>query len=173
MRVENRKIYSLVLRYLILIFLGIFLGIFYFIFTPLTVLPVYHLLNLFFSPSLSGPTIVFNGQAIQIGAACVAGSAYYLLAILNLSTPLKLKKRIYSLFFLFLTFLLINVLRIFSFSLLLVNSFSLFNTLHMITWYLLSGVIVFLIWVVNIKVFTIEKIPFYSDFKFLLGLSKK
>ncbi len=166
------KLVNIFSRYLILILLGINLNLFYFIFTPLTVYSVFFLLNIFFSVSLSGITISLNNFNIKIVEACIAGSAYYLLAILNLTTKMKIKKRVLSLLFLFSSFFVINVFRIFLFSAILLKSFSLFNTLHLITWYFLSGIIVFLIWVLNIKIFNIKKVPVYSDLRFLFNIKK-
>jgi len=165
---NNKRIYFLILRYIILVLVALGnLFIFYFIFTPLTIYPVFFLLNLFFQVSLSGTTILLAGFPIKLVEACIAGSAYYLLLILNLTTPMPIKKRIFSIIFLFLSFLIINVLRIFFFSILLTKSFSLFNLTHLVFWYFLSAFIVFLIWFVNIKVFKMKEIPAYSDVQFL------
>lgn len=173
-RVEYKQIYSLFLRYLILIVLGLGnLWIFYFVFTPITIYPIYFFLHTFFSATLSGTTLLFNNYPIIIAEACIAGSAYYLLTILNLSTPISFAKRVYSLAFSYLTFLIINIIRIIIFSILFVNSFSLFNTLHLLFWYFLSGVIVFLIWYATIKLFKIKEIPVYTDIKYIYSLTRK
>jgi len=105
--------------------------------------------------------------------ACIAGSAYFLLFILNLSVPMKLKKRIYSLAFSFFIFLAINIIRIFIFSLLLIDNFRYFDITHKIFWFALSGIIVFLVWILTIRVFKIKDIPFYTDIKYLYKLAKK
>ena len=162
-----------VLRYLILILLAFpNLWIFYAIFTPLTVYPVYFLLSLFFQVSLQGITLTINNSVVELIKPCIAGSAYYLLLILNLSTPMKLKTRIFSILSSFLIFLIINILRIFFFSVLFLNSFSFFNYLHLIFWYVLSSLIVFFIWILNIKIFKIKQIPVYSDFRNILNQRK-
>jgi len=171
---EKKKIYYPVLRYLILVSSALGnLWLFYFIFTPLTIYPVFFLLKLFFSASLSGTIISFNNVSINLVKACIAGSAYYLLLILNLTTPISIKKRIYALIFSFISFLIINIIRIFLFSLLLENSFSLFNLTHLFVWYGLSSFIVLAIWIFTIKIFDIKEIPVYSDLKFLYKLIKK
>lgn len=163
----NKKIIYLILRYLILILIGIFLQIFYIIFTPLTIYPVFFTLKFFFNPSLTGTTIILKNHSIRLVEACIAGSAYYLLLMLNLMTPIPLKKRILSIIFSFLSFLIINIIRIFFFSILFVKAFSLFSLTHLTFWYFLSAIIVFLIWFAEIKIFRINKIPVYSDLKFL------
>ena len=164
---RKNEAYFLVFRYLILLLLGVSLWIFYFIFTPLTVYPVYYLLKLFFNATLSGNMITFKGLEIQLIKACVAGSAYYLLLILNLSTPMNSKTRLSSITFLFSSFLVINILRIFVFSLFLINFLNLFSTLHLIFWYFLSTIIVVGLWLLNLKIFKIKSIPVYTDIKFL------
>jgi len=164
---EISEILLLLMRYLALIILGINLHFFYIIFTPLTIYPVYFFLTLFFPVSLSGITLTIKDFTIQLVPACIAGSAYYLLLILNLSTPLSLKKRFLSLIFSSSTLLIINIIRILFFSFLLLNFLSLFNFLHLIFWYFLSGIFVFLIWLAEIKIFNIKEVPIYSDMRFL------
>ena len=123
---ESNKVYSLILRYMILIVSAYGnLLIFYVILAPLTIYPAFFLLSLFYNASLSSNIISIANFNIYLIDACIAGSAYYLLLILNLSTP-HIKKRISAILFSFVSFLIINILRIFIFSLLFINSFSLF-----------------------------------------------
>ncbi len=171
---KKNRFYFLILRYIILVLVALpNLYLFYSIFTPLTIFPVFYLLNIFFKTSLTDAAITFNGTTIHLVKACIAGSAYYLLLILNLTTPMKIKKRIFSILFLFSSFLIVNIVRILLFSIILLTSFSLFKTLHLITWYFLSAAIVFLIWLLNIKIFKIKKIPVYSDISSLFKVVKK
>ncbi len=161
---------SILIRYAILIILALpNFWLFYFVFTPLTVYFVYFLLNLFFNASLVGNTkIIFNSIPIEIIGACVAGSAYYLLSILNLSTPnINLQKRVKMILFSFFFFLIINVLRIFLLSLLLVSGSSFFDITHKLFWYIGSTLFVIGIWFAEVKYFKIKDIPFYSDVKLL------
>ena len=161
---------NIFLRYLILILIALpGLLIFYFIFTPLTIYPVYFLLGLFFNVTLlSKIYIIINNISIELIPACIAGSAYYLLLVLNLSTPkIKLKKRVYAILFSFAAFLILNILRIFILSLLAVTGFSDFDVTHTIFWYGFSTIIVVGIWFAEVKIYKIKKIPFYSDMKFL------
>jgi len=170
---NERGIYFLILRYIILLLAALGnLAIFYFIFTSLTIYPVFFLLKLFYHASLLANTIILAGFSIQLVEACIAGSAYYLLLILNLTTPMPFKKRIISIIFSFLGFLVINILRIFFFSIFLTKSFSLFNLTHLLFWYFLSGVIVFLVWLAVIKIFKITNIPVYSDILYLFKFIK-
>lgn len=167
MKKESKKFFGILTRYLILILLGLpNLWIFYLIFTPLTIYPVFFLLSLFFNASLFGNLILLNKSfPIEIIKACVAGSAYYLLLILNLAIPMKINKRLKMLLFSFSALLVINILRIFLLSLLFVSGTSLFNLAHELFWYLGSIVFVIGIWFTGVKIFKIKEIPFYSDFK--------
>lgn len=160
-----KYISNILARYLISVLLAINnLAVFYFIFTPLTLYPVYFILSLFFSVELAGKTLLISDYSIELINACIAGSAYYLLAILNLATPMKLKQRIYSIFFSMALFLAVNISRIFIFSYLFISGFSLFNIFHLVFWYVLSILIVVAIWLLTIKLFHITNIPIYTDF---------
>ncbi|MBS3071650.1 pacearchaeosortase [Candidatus Pacearchaeota archaeon] len=165
---------NLIIRYSILLIIALpNLFIFYFIFTPLTVKPVLFLLSLFYTiDSAVGNIISFNGNSIYLIDACIAGAAYYLLFILNLSTPMKLNKRTYSLLFISAAFLLLNIIRIFVFSVLFTNGFSYFDFAHKVTWYLGSTIFIVLIWFINVKIFKIKGIPVYTDLSYLYKSSK-
>jgi|TARA_Y100000310_G_scaffold341901_1_gene442786 hypothetical protein len=170
MKVKQKRFLDIFFRYLILILVAIpNLWIFYFVFTPLTIYPVYALLNGFFDVSLLGNILVLDRTfPIEFISACIAGSAYYFLLILNLSTPnIKMKKRITMIFISFASLLALNILRI----MILVGVFflgaSFFDITHIIFWYFMSIVFVVGIWFTQIKIFKIKEIPFYSDFKFL------
>ena len=170
-RNKNLNVFlNILLRYAILILVALpGLLFFYFIFTPLTIYPVYFLLDLFFDAALlSKVYILINDIPIELISACIAGSAYYLLLVLNLSTPkIKLKTRIYAILFSFAAFLILNILRIFVLSFLAVTGFSYFNVTHTIFWYGFSTIIVIAIWFAEVKIYKIKEIPFYSDIKFL------
>ncbi len=166
---------DIILRYAILILIAIpNLAIFYFVFTPLTVYPIYFFLGLFFEVSLLAGNIVLieNVIPIELIKACIAGSAYYFLFILNLSIPkIKLKKRIKMVLLAFLTFLIVNILRIFILSLVAVSGSPFFDITHRLFWYLISTIFVVGIWFAEVKIFRIKEIPFYSDMKFLFKKS--
>lgn len=158
--------YSILVRYLILILAPLGnLFIFYFIFTPLTLYLSYFLIKIFFVEATIYQNFIFFGQyTISMIPACVAGSAYYLLLILNLSTPkIVFKKRILILFTSFLILLILNSLRVFILALLLNYNISYFNTAHLFFWYLLSTLFVVGVWFLEVKLFKIEEIPFYTD----------
>lgn len=166
---------DIILRYSILIIIGIFsLELFYFIFFPLTIYPVYFFLKLFFDTSLGYNTIIIKNLPIEIIGACVAGSAYYLLLILNLSTrEIKLGKRISMILFSLASLLIINIFRIFLLSILYINGISFFDVAHKLFWYVGSIIFVVGIWFLSVKIFRIKEIPIYSDILFLLKSGKK
>lgn len=161
---------SIILRYLILLIVSFpNLFIFYFIFTPLTIYPVYLMLHIFFDVSLQLNTLFAGNFAIEIIGACIAGSAYYLLLILNLSTPkIDIKKRLRMILLGFGSLLVLNILRIFLMVSLLLISPSAFDITHKIFWYFISILFVVGIWFAEIKLFRIKQIPVYSDVKYLI-----
>jgi len=175
MRQSSKPFLDIIIRYAILVLAAIpNLAIFYWIFTPLTIYPTYYLLNIFFEVSLSGNIIHTMGDYIEIIAACVAGSAYYLLLILNLSLKnIKTNKRIKMLLFAFLAFLIVNVLRVFLLSTIFILEFSWFDVAHKLSWYIGSVVLVVAIWFTEVKIFKIKEIPFVSDLKFLYKKSRR
>lgn len=164
-------IYSIFIRYLILLIAALpSFWIFYFVFTPLTLYPVYLILSLFFDITISGTTIfLFLGDfvhPIEIVDACIAGSAYYLLLIFNLSIPnIKLSKTLKMIGFAFLSFLIINVFRIVILSAIFILKPGLFDISHKLSWYIGSIILVVGIWFLEVKKFKIKEIPFYSDVK--------
>tara|TARA_Y100000296_G_C5175324_1_gene259736 strand:- start:1659 stop:2192 length:534 start_codon:yes stop_codon:yes gene_type:complete len=169
MKKNSGKFFDIFIRYIILILVALpNLWIFYLIFTTLTIYPVYFLLNLFFNTSLLGNTIIFNNLAIELIRACIAGSAYYFLLVLNLSIPkIKVSKRIKMIIFAFSSLLIINILRIVLLSFVAYSGNSYFDITHELFWYLMSIVFVVGIWFAEVKIFKIKEIPFYSDLKFL------
>jgi exosortase/archaeosortase family protein len=143
----DKKYLNILSRYIILAVLGFSnLIIFYKIFYPLTIYPVNFLFNLIFDSSVIGNTILILNNGcfpIEIVEACVAASAYYLLLIFNMSVPeTKVKKRILMVFFAIFTLLAVNILRIFFLGLLYVLQSPLFNVIHTLMWFALSGLLI-------------------------------
>lgn len=165
---------NLILRYALLLLLGLGnLYIIYTIFTPLTIYPVFWILNIFYNPILSNTTITLSNKVIELIPACIAGSAYFFLLILNLTTPMKIKQRTQSLIFLLTSFLILNILRISILSIFFINSLSFFDISHKIAWYSISTLFVVAIWFTSVKIFSIKQIPIYSDLKQLAKEIKK
>ena len=167
---KENNLYVILLRYILIVIFGLGnLFIFYFIFTPLTIYPVYFILSNFYQVSLNGISILVNNFnnlfQIDLVEACIAGAAYYLLFMLNLSTSMSIKKRIYSLSFAFFSLLVLNIIRIIILSFLFVNKIEYFDITHKLFWYAISTIFVVAIWFISIKLFSIKNIPVYSDFK--------
>lgn len=160
----------MLIRYLLLLALMFSLPIIYWIFTPMTIYLSAFFLKIFFNQVLVYQNFLVIDSKIftQLIPACIAGSAYLLLLILNLSVPMKIKTRIYSILFSFLILLLLNTLRISLLTILYKDNLALFNTTHMIFWYFLSTIFVMGIWFLTAKIFSIKEIPVYSDIKCLI-----
>ncbi|MEK6859327.1 MAG: pacearchaeosortase [Nanoarchaeota archaeon] len=171
---SSDNIPAVLIRYLILLGLMFSLPLIYRIFAPLTMYPVVWLLKIFYNVSLSGSFILINLiPKIELIPACIAGSAYLLLLILNLTVPMKIKKRIYSIILSFLLLLILNILRIFFLAILYHNNFAYFDITHKFFWYFLSTIFVVGIWLFIAKIFAIKEIPVYSDIKGLMKDLKK
>ena len=165
--------FNILIRYLILLGLMFSLPLIYKILTPLTIYPTIFLLKLFYQVSYLNSMIILNSKTIiYIIPACIAGSAYLLLLILNLSLPMSLKKRIRTILFSLTLLLSLNILRIFSLIILYDNSFRFFDITHKLFWYGLSTLFVILIWFYTVKKFNIKEIPIYTDIKYLSKKSK-
>jgi exosortase/archaeosortase family protein len=175
---KSLKVYipGMLVRYSLLILSALFnLWIFYSVFRPLTVYPVYFIIKAFFDTALIGNIILINQSIpIEMIGACIAGSAYFLLLILNLSIPnIKLKKRIKMILLSFLSLLVLNIIRIVVLILVFMFGASLFDITHKIFWYALSTIFVVGIWFAEVKIFRIKDIPVFSDIKSLIHSMKK
>ena len=167
----HRVFGNILARYFILVILSLGgLWAFYLIFTPLTTYPVFFLFDYFFGATLDTEIAVIfvEGIPIELIKACIAGSAYFLLLIFNLSTPnIKIAQRLKMISFSFLIFLIVNILRIFLLGVMYIKGSSLFDITHLTTWYAGSVILVIAIWFYQVKAYKLKEIPFYSDLKFL------
>ncbi len=169
----KKNLIDIFVRYIILIVVAFEnLAFFYLIFTPLTIYPLYFLLRFFYQVSLSGTFLFVGEHSIEIIRACIAGSAYYLLLILNLTTRMPLKTRILAVLYSFLSLLIINILRIFVLSVMFIQGFALFELTHKLFWYALSIIFVIGIWFSEVWIFKIKNIPVYNDILYLKKLIK-
>ena len=117
-----KKQITIFLRYITLLVFGAILSfttLFYDSLLILTIYPVNFLLNLSYSSVVIGNIISIQDYSIQIIPACVSVSDYFLLLILNITTSMSIKTRIKSLIFSLLALLLVNILRIYILSLML------------------------------------------------------
>lgn len=171
---EKNNLKDIFFRYAILILAALpGFSIFYSIFRPLTVYPVYWLLGIFYEVSLidSISILIKSHFLIELISACIAGSAYYLLLVLNLSTPnIKNNKRLKMIFYAFAVFLVLNISRIFVLAFLAYSGSSFFDVTHRFFWYFLSTIFVVVIWFFQVRNYKIKDIPFYSDIKSIKNL---
>ncbi len=170
----KKRVNLILLRYLIAIGLYFLLPLFYIILKPLTVYPVFAFARVLYSNvSLSNNILAIGSLNMEFIDACIAGSAYLLLLILNLITPMNFKKRIYIILFDFLALLVFNIIRIAILMILLVNGSASFDITHKFFWYFLSTAFVVGIWLLNIFIFKLKEIPAYSDVRLILSRIKK
>ena len=149
-------------------------NIFYFLFSEITLygsLSFFYLLG--YSIKVNGSKLLINSKILEFIPACVASSAYYLLALLVLLTKdVKLRTR----FYLFLSgsflILLMNVVRIDILLYILIRlGENWFDKFHILFWHFISSVYVAAIWIFLNYKFKVKSVPIYSDFKFLLSHS--
>lgn len=198
---DKKEVKYLSIRYLVLIILGLGnLLVFYFIFTPLTFYPVLWILNALYGAVIStgdttitcgtivaakflpsifqriaciDTTIIVKGYFASIIPACIAGSAYYLLTILNLTTPMPAKKRVNSLIFLLFSFLILNIIRTAVFAIIYVEKgYEFFSIAHLAAWYFGSTILVVLLWFAAVLIFKVKEVPIYSDLKLMYKRAK-
>jgi exosortase/archaeosortase family protein len=175
MKEDHKKIRNMFLRYFILLLIAVpGLDLFYFLFLPLTKYPVFFGLKLFYEPVLLQNVIFVGRYTIEIVGACIAGSAYYFLLILNLSTArIDLKTRLKLVLTTFGAFFLINLVRIYVLSIMYLEGSPMFDATHKLFWYFGSTVFVVLIWFFGTYYFKVNAIPFYTDLKYMYSHTKR
>ena len=167
---NSRELFYLFIRYLIIVLVGLFgINLIYTVFTPLTIYPSLWILKLFYNLNMENNTLILGRYSINIISACIAGAAYYLLLILNLSTPMKTKTRVNSLVFSVIFFLAFNIIRLVIFASLFFAGYSYFDLAHKAVWYLGSTIFVVALWFLNVSLFKIKSVPAYTDLKNLFG----
>ena len=161
--------FSMLGRY---IFLAVFafpgVKLIYYIFTPLTIYPSSWILSILYDRVSVFPgtsTIFVSGSYIDIVEACVAGAAYFLLIVLNMTTPMPVKTRIKSLAIIIFSFLIINIIRIVVFIALYNSGYDYFDITHKIVWYAGSTLLIVVIWFSQDLILKLKVIPLYTDIK--------
>ncbi|MFH0831843.1 MAG: pacearchaeosortase [archaeon] len=163
---ESSLIKDITFRYLLLVLASISnLWIFYAVFKPITLHASGLLLKIFYKVAVYNDAILINNEVIiSMVNACIAGAAYYLLLILNLTTAgIKMKKRAAMFIFGASLLLLLNIARTVMLAAMQASNLAIFDTAHKLFWYGLSTIFVVLIWIATIKLFKIKNIPVYSD----------
>ncbi|MDH3352941.1 MAG: pacearchaeosortase [Nanoarchaeota archaeon] len=172
MKKQTEKILNLFIRYFSLLLMGI--GNFYVLYKiliPLTTHIVNAVLLIFTDTTLTGNVIYLSWTGIEIAPACVAGSAFYLLLLLVLSTAnIKPVVRTKMVLTTFAMLFFLNIIRILI--LIPMTGANYFGVIHWIFWHLISIVFVVSIWFYAVKTYKIKSVPIYSDLKYLMGLIK-
>lgn len=166
---------NLIIRVLIAILLFVIpVNIFYVLFSKITLwgsLPFLYFAG--YSLNFEGYTLFLDGQSLEFIPACVATSAYYLLALLVLLTKdIKLKNRIYLFLSGSFLILLMNVIRIDILLYVLIEcGKNWFEKVHIFFWQFVSSIYVAAVWIFLSYKFKVKSIPVISDFKTLLKQS--
>ncbi len=151
--------------------LGIFLlpvNLFYMLLTGPTIGLTYLTFIRYF-PVIVGNNLLLGGYALRFIPACIAASAYYLIAVLVLLTKdVSLKNRIKLFCLGALLIFVMNIARIDILILILMEyGVNMFSKVHVFFWEFVSSIYVALVWVFLSRRFKIKTIPFYSDFIYL------
>ena len=173
MNKQSKKISGLFARYIALIILGLGnLYIIYKILIPLTFNALRIILSIFTKPFVMDNIIYVRTIGIEIIPACVAGSAFYLLLILLLSTAdVKSETRTKAIITALASLFILNILRILI--LIPMAGTAYFETAHWIFWHIISTIFVVAIWFSVVKIYKIKSIPIYSDIKYIKKLIKQ
>ncbi|MBT4334246.1 pacearchaeosortase [archaeon] len=163
---------KLFVRFIIAILAVIFYNfLFYEILKPFTIYGSYLFLLIFESGiKLAENSLIVSGHTFNFIHACIAGSAYFLLFILLISTKdIKLIDGIKLFFVGSSLILLMNIIRI---DILIISSIKFgkvwFDAIHLIFWKFLSTIYVAFVWISLVKKFKIKTIPIYSDIIYLI-----
>jgi len=175
MNKQSKKITGLFARYLAILLIGLGnLYVIYKVLTPLTIHILNIILSIFTNTTIYGSIIHLQkmGIAVEIVSACVAGSAFYLLFLLIMSTAgIKPETRTKAIITAFAMLFALNILRILALIPIVTTTY--FETIHWISWHLISIIFVVAIWFSVVKIYKIKKIPIYSDIKYIKSLIKK
>lgn len=146
------------------------LPFFYKIFRPITYWLLFFFSSIFYNVSFNGNYLLVDSFSVELVDACIAGSAYLLLLLLNLLTPkIKFHKRIFLFLVSSVMFLIINIFRLLvTIPFLGKNGFA---TIHITFWFI-SIAFVVAIWFFCVRVFNLKEIPVYSDVKTILKFLK-
>ena len=167
---QSKKILGIFTRYFATLLIGTGnLYVIYKILTPLTIYILSAILSIFTNATLCGNTINMNGITIELVSACIAGSAFYLLLLLiMLTADIKPETRAKAIITSFAMLFALNILRMLV--LIPIISASYFETIHWVSWHIISTIFVVGIWVSIAKIYKIKTIPIYSDIKYFLKL---
>lgn len=146
----------------------------YILLTPLTLHFSYFFFSIFVPSALIGTKIATLTDTFNFIPACVATSAYALLALLVfLTKDISWNERLQMIIYGWIAILAFNILRI---ELLLLTFFSLetaYDSIHLFVWKFMSTAFVVLLWLGLARLYKVKAIPVYSDVKELIGMIRK
>jgi exosortase/archaeosortase family protein len=172
---SDKKVGVILVRYLFILIITVifsFSNFFQNIFTAFTIQVTNFVLGFFFNSVVSGNKILLDSAIIELVPACIGVSVYLLFLILIFLMPLAMEKRIKIILFTFISFFVINLIRIVILGIILINNHQTFESIHKFIWYFLNVVIVLVLWFVGIYLLKIKEIPVYDDFKYILNFRK-
>ncbi len=157
------------LRYGIAIILGIFPNVLYNVLAPVTLYLSYLGLKLFYSPELFSNALKIDHYTLNFVPACVAVSAYLLLAFLILTTAhISWKQRAKMFVLGSILILAMNIVRIVLLvTILIAYGKNYFQNIHLIFWHMVASLYVVVVWIFLIKKYKINAVPVVTDFKLL------
>nr|MBI4156228.1 pacearchaeosortase [Candidatus Woesearchaeota archaeon] len=164
---------KLVIRVIVALLLVLIpINVFYLLLLKPTLFLTFISMN-FYEPIINSSSLIINNEILVFIPACIATSAYYLLAGLVLFTKDLSLKRSLKMFFLgSLMIFIFNLIRIdFLIYVLIEYGIDWFNKVHLIFWNFLSTVFVAGTWILLAIKFKVKTIPVYSDLKYLLKKS--
>lgn len=170
---KEKYAWDLLLRIIAAFAFGIGYKVLYAIIAPLTLHWSYFFFNIFVPSALIGNTIQTPATSFNFIPACVAVSAYILLAMLILLTKgIQWNERLQMLVYGSLAILAFNIIRI---ELLLFTYFRLepaYDSVHLFVWKFMSTAFVVVLWLALAKAYKVKSIPVYSDVKYIASMIK-
>lgn len=164
---------SLVLRVTAAFAVLIGYPLFYMIIAPLTLHVSYFFFNIFVPSALIGTKIMTLTDSFEFIPACVATSAYILLALLVfLTKDISWNEQLQMIIYGWLAILAFNILRIELLLLTYLRFETAFETLHLFVWKFMSTAFVVLLWLGLARLYKVKAIPVYSDLRHIISMIK-
>ncbi len=165
---------QLFLRLILALVIAFSYKVLYLIIAPMTFYFSYLMLKPFYHPEILEGAMRVDSTILNFVPACYALLAYLLLALLIVFTKdIGLVKGVKMFVLGSFIILVANLIRIFIIVFVLVEKgVNYFNTLHLVTWKIISTVFVVVLWILLCKEFKVKTIPVYSDLKALVSKMK-
>ncbi|MDP3918934.1 MAG: pacearchaeosortase [Nanoarchaeota archaeon] len=161
---------STIYRYILALLIALAYNLIYIILYQITVYPAYGILQLFYDFTIQEQSFIFDSVTFTFIPACIAVTAYIVMAVLTITTRgLSLKKGLTIFAYGFMAIYFANLIRIITLISIYINfGKNYFNTLHFIIWNFLSTIFVVLVWIYLTNHYKVKGIPVYDDLKYLI-----